>query len=87
MSGYEFTSAQAEIVTGEQMAQALGERIATDVTAAFGAAVPDAAGKRTVDLGEHRIAVLAALREVSPDDGGDDATGQQLTEQLIKTLS
>lgn len=51
--------------------------------------LPDpAAGTRgnlPVDLGESRIAVLAALREISPD--ADDPTLQQRTEELIFTLS
>jgi hypothetical protein len=85
MSDYTFTNIQAEIVTGPEVARIVGEDVATEVAAAFARAYPDAAGNRTVDLGEHhRTAVLAALREISPDT--PDATRTQATEQLIRTL-
>jgi VIT1/CCC1 family predicted Fe2+/Mn2+ transporter len=85
MSAYTFTNAQAAIVTGPAVSRILGDAIAHEVAASFSQASPDAEGNRSVDLAEHRVAVLAALREVSPDT--EDPTRQQVTEQLIKTLS
>ena len=85
MSGYTFTTDQAEIITGPAVSRILGDAVAQEVAAAFERAEPDAEGNRTVDLGEHRTAILAALREISPDT--IDATRQQTTEQLIRTLA
>jgi hypothetical protein len=85
MSGYTFTNAQAAIITGPAVSRVVGDAVAHEIAGGFSRAQPDAEGNRTVDLGEHRVAVLAALRELSPDT--EDPTRQQVTEQLIKTLS
>jgi hypothetical protein len=85
MSGYTFTNAQAAIVTGPAISRIVGDEVAHEIAAQFSQATPDDDGSRTVDLGEQRIALLAALREVSTDT--EDPTRQQVTEQLIKTLS
>jgi hypothetical protein len=85
MSGYTFTNAQAAIVTGPAISRIVGDAVAHEIAASFSQAAPDQDGSRSVDLGEHRTALLAALREVSHDT--EDPTRQQATEQLIKTLS
>ena len=38
-----------------------------------------------VDLGDDELAVIAALREISPD--AEDSTEQQATETLLKSLA
>lgn len=83
--GYTFTIAQAAILTGPELGEILGPDVASAVTAALRAARADEQGSRTVDLGEHRTAVIAALRELSSD--ANDPTRLQETEQLLKTLS
>ena len=85
MSGYTFTNAQAAIITGPELSQIVGPDVAGAISAAFSQATPDDQGSRTVELGAHRPAVLAALREISADC--PDATRMQATEQLLKTLS
>lgn len=82
---HSFTAPQRDLIIGPEVSKIVGPRVAGDLAERFARAEPDPAGNFPVDLGEDRVAVLAALREISGDAG--DPTLQQRTEELIFTLS
>ena len=82
---YAFSPHEAAIVTGAQLAGIVGEGVAGRLERGFAAADAGPDGARSVDLGEDRLAVVAALRELSADHS--DATELQTTEELIKALT
>ena len=85
MASYPFTGSQAGIVTGDAVRAIVGDEVADRVAARFQRARPDADGCLVVDLGDDQLAVIAALRELSPDVG--ESTDQQATETLLKGLA
>jgi hypothetical protein len=85
MSRYPFTGAQAAIVTGDAVRMIVGDDIADRVAAQISGARPDADGLLDVDLGHDRLAIIAALREISPDSA--EPADQQATESLLKGLA
>jgi hypothetical protein len=85
VSSHAFTATQSRIVTGAKARQALGEAAADRVRERFERRRPDADGNVWVDLGDDELAVIAALREISPD--ADDSAEQQATETLLKSLA
>jgi hypothetical protein len=85
VGSYPFTGAQAEIVTGDAVRSVVGDETADRVRDRFqGARLADD-GRLEVDLGDDRLAVVSALREISPD--AEDAADQQATESLLKALA
>jgi hypothetical protein len=85
MGSYPFTGAQARLVTGHAVRGIVGDTVADRLAARFRSAHPDADGYLTVDLGDDQLAVIAALREISPDVGV--AADEQATESLLKGLA
>ena len=85
MGRYPFTGAQAAIVTGDGVRAIVGDEVADRIAQRFEPARPDADGHLIVDLGDDQVAVIAALREISPDIG--DSAEQQATETLLKRLA
>ncbi len=85
MSSHTFTRTQAGIVTGAKVRGILGEDVADRVSARFAEQPLDSDGSADVDLGEDEVAVIAALREISPD--ADDSSEQQATETLLRSLA
>jgi hypothetical protein len=82
---HRFTPPQRDLIVGPEVSARVGPQVAADLAQRFADAQPDEAGNLPVDLGESRIAVLAALREISPD--AEDPTLQQRTEELLFVLS
>lgn len=82
---HRFTEPQRDLILGPEVSERVGPRVAEDLARRFDGVRPDEAGNLPVDLGDSRIAVVAALREISPD--AEDPTLQQRTEELIFTLS
>ncbi len=85
VASYAFTGPQAEIVTGDRVRAIVGDDVADRVRARFEHESPDADGHFNVDLGDDQLAVIAALREISPDVG--QSPSQQATETLLKGLA
>lgn len=85
MASYAFTGPQVEIVTSDRVRAILGDDVADRVRDRFEHEQPDADGHLNVDLGEDQLAVIAALREISPDVG--QSPSQQATETLLKGLA
>ena len=84
MSIHAFTATQSRIVTGAKVRSILGDEVADRVQQRF-AQPPADGGSVEVDLGDDELAVIAALREISPD--AEDSTEQQATETLLKSLA
>ena len=82
---YAFTGPQSDIVTGEQVRAIVGEEVADRVRDRFEHGRRDTDGHLHVDLGDDQLAVIAALREISPDVG--QSPSQQATETLLKGLA
>jgi hypothetical protein len=80
-----FTSAQSRIVTGAKVGAILGDEAADRVRDRFERPPPGDDGTVEVDLGDDELAVIAALREISPD--AEDSAEQQATETLLKSLA
>ena len=85
MGSFPFTGVQAEMLTGEQVRQIVGDDVADRVCARFDATLPDDQGLLGVDLEDDRLAVIQALREISPD--AEDPAVQQATDVLLKGLA
>jgi hypothetical protein len=85
VSSHAFTGTQAGIVTGAKVGGILGPAAAERIRQRFAQRRPDADGTVRVDLGDDELAVIAALREISPD--ADDSDEQQATETLLKSLA
>jgi hypothetical protein len=85
VSSHAFTDTQAGIVAGAKVRGIVGPAAADRVRQRFAQARPDADGIVRVDLGDDELAVIAALREISPD--ADDSDEQQATETLLKSLA
>jgi hypothetical protein len=85
VSIHAFTGTQASIVTGAKVRSILGEEVADRVGRRFEQRRPDGNGIVLIDLGEDELAVIAALREISPDAADSDE--QQATETLLKRLT
>ena len=85
VASYAFTGPQAQIVTGERVRAIVGNEIADRVAARFEGVRPDDDGYLNVDLGDDQFAVVAALRELSPDS--EQSADQQATETLLKGLA
>jgi hypothetical protein len=85
VSSHTFTATQSGIVTGAKVRGILGEEVADRVRERFEQQSPDGDGNLRVDLGDDELAVIAALREISPD--ADDSAEQQATETLLKSLA
>ena len=85
VSRHAFTLTQAGIVTSAKVRGILGDDVADRVNARFEQQSPDDDGTIDVDLGDDELAVIAALREISPD--AEDSTEQQATETLLKSLA
>ena len=85
MGSYPFTDAQAAIVTSDAVRTIVGDEVADRVAAQLGGTRPDPDGNLTVDLGHDQLAVVAALREISPDAA--EPADQQATESLLKGLA
>jgi hypothetical protein len=85
MGSYPFTGAQAAIVTGDAVRAIVGDETADRLASRFASASSDADGLRQVDLGGDRLAVVNALRELSPD--APEAADQQASESLLKGLA
>lgn len=82
---HRFTTPQRDLIVGPEVSEIVGPQVAEDLARRFASAQPDSAGNFPVDLGDDRVAVLAALREISAD--APDPTLQQRTEELIFTLA
>jgi len=85
VSSHAFTGTQSGIVTSAKVRRILGDEVADRVNERFEQQRPDDDGTVRVDLGDDELAVIAALREISPD--ADDSTEQQATETLLKSLA
>lgn len=85
MSVYAFSDAQAGLVTGDKLRAILGDEVADRLRDRFTHQPHDEAGYRLVDLGDDELAVIAALRELSPDAADSDE--RQATETLLKGLA
>ena len=85
MASYAFTGPQADIVTGEDVRAIVGDEVADRVRERFEGRQRDPDGYLHVDLGDDQLAVVAALREISPDAG--ESAHQQATETLLKGLA
>ena len=85
MGSYPFTASQAAIVTGHAVRAIVGDDVADRIAVRFQSARPDADGNTVVDLGDDQLAVVTALREISPDSV--QAADQQATETLLKGLA
>ncbi len=85
VSGYAFSDSQADLVTGDKLRAIVGDKVADRLRDRFTEQPHDQAGYRLVDLGDDELAVMAALRELSPDAGDSDE--QQVTETLLKGLA
>ena len=85
VSSHEFTATQAGIVTSDKVRSILGPAASDRVVGRFEQQRPDSDGTVRVDLGDDELAVIAALREISPD--ADDSAEQQATETLLKSLA
>jgi hypothetical protein len=85
MGSYPFSGAQAAIVTGDAVRTVVGDETADRLAARFASAQPDAEGNLEVELGDDRLAIVNALRELSPDS--EEAADQQATESLLKGLA
>jgi hypothetical protein len=85
VSGYAFSDSQADLVTGDKVRTILGDEVADRLRDRFADQPRDVAGYRLVDLGDDELAVIAALRELSPDAADSDE--QQVTETLLKGLA
>lgn len=72
-------------MTGPKLRAIVGDAAAARIRAGIAAAKRDGDGYRHVDLGADRLAVLAALRELSPDAA--DSTELQASEALLKALA
>jgi hypothetical protein len=80
-----FTGTQAGIVTGDKVRSIVGAEAADRICRRFQQRRPDVNGIVLVDLGDDELAVIAALREISPD--ATDSDEQQSTETLLKRLT
>jgi hypothetical protein len=80
-----FTGTQAGIVTGAKVRSILGDEAADRVCRRFEQRRPDGNGIVLIDLGDDELALIAALREISPDTADSDE--QQATETLLKRLT
>jgi hypothetical protein len=85
VANYPFTASQAGFVTGDAVRAIVGDQVADRVAGRFQGARPDADGCLVVDLGDDQLAVIAALREISPDVA--ESSDQQATETLLKGLA
>lgn len=85
VASYAFTAPQAEIVTGDGVRAIVGDEVADRIATRFAGARPDAEGNVHVDLGDDQLAVIAALREISPDS--EESSDQQAAETLLKGLA
>lgn len=85
MSVYAFSDAQVGLVTGDKLRAILGDEVADRLRDRFTHQPHDEAGYRLVDLGDDELAVIAALRELSPDAADSDE--RQATETLLKGLA
>jgi hypothetical protein len=85
VSNHAFTGTQAGIVTGAKVRSIVGEEVADRVCRRFEQRRPDGNGIVLIDLGDDELAVIAALREISPD--AEDSDEQQATETLLKRLT
>jgi hypothetical protein len=85
VSTHAFTHTQAGIVTGSKVRSIVGEEAADRIWRRFQQRRPDANGIVLIDLGDDELAVIAALREISPDAADSDE--QQSTETLLKRLT
>jgi hypothetical protein len=85
VSVHAFTGTQSRIVNGAKVRSILGDEVADRVRDRFQHQPPDGDGTVALDLGDDELAVIAALREISPD--ADDSADQQATETLLKSLA
>jgi hypothetical protein len=85
VSSYAFTDTQSRIVTGDKVRRIVGDETADRVRERFERQRPGADGDVRVDLKDDELAVIAALREISPD--AEDSAEQQATETLLKRLA
>jgi hypothetical protein len=85
VSVHAFTGTQSQIITSAKVRAILGDEAADRVRERFGQQPADGDGDIEVDLGDDELAVIAALREISPD--ADDSSEQQATETLLKSLA
>jgi hypothetical protein len=85
VSSHAVTGTQSGIVTSAKVRRILGDEVANRVSERFEQQRPDADRTVRVDLGDDEPAVIAALREISPD--ADDSAEQQATETLLKSLA
>ncbi len=85
VSSQAFTRTQVGILTGAKVRGILGPAVADRVRQRFAQQPSEGDGVVRVDLGDDELAVIAALREISPD--ADDSAEQQATETLLKTLA
>jgi hypothetical protein len=85
VSTYDFSASQSGIITGAKVRSIVGDVVADRVRERFEQQTPDGDGTARVDLGDDELAVIAALREISPD--ADDSDEQQATETLLKSLA
>ena len=85
MGSYPFTASQAGIVTGSAVRAIVGDDVADRIATRFAGARLDAEGNTVVDLGDDQLAVMTALREISPDS--EEPADQQATETLLKGLA
>jgi hypothetical protein len=82
---YAFSDGQVALLTGDKVRAIVGGEVADRVRDRFERQRHNDDGYRLVDLGDDEIAVLAALREISPDTAEPDE--QQATETLLKGLA
>jgi hypothetical protein len=85
VSSHEFSATQSDIITGAKVRSIVGDAVADRVRERFEQQSADGDGTVLVDLGDDELAVIAALREISPD--ADDGDEQQATETLLKSLA
>jgi hypothetical protein len=85
VSSYPFTGPQATIVTSDPVSGILGQEAATRVAARFEGVQPDAEGNLDVDLGDDRLGIINALREISTDT--EQSADRQAPESLLKGLA